>query len=151
MKRSLIAVCISILGLTVSQTGGMAAQSMADRSLEKAETGQTLISTKRMSKDALSAVEELDLSEEQQTEIEGIRSEMTDELSEILTDTQMEQFTSAQANGDDMRSVMMGLGLTSSQRSSVISLMRDTQGQIMDVLTPEQRAELEAELPRDRN
>ncbi len=148
MKRSLIAVCISMLGLTVSQTGVMAQPS---RSLEKAETVQTLVSAKRISKDALSAIEELDLSEEQQTEIESIQSDMADELSEILTDAQMDQFIAAQTNGDDIRSVMRGLDLTSSQRSSVISLMRDTQDQIMDVLTPEQRAELEEERPRDRN
>ncbi len=148
MKRSLIAVCISMLGLTVSQTGVIAQPS---HSLEKTETAQTLVSAKRMSKDALSAIEELDLSEDQQTEIESIQSDMADELSEILTDAQMDQFIEARTNGDDMRSVMMGLGLTSSQRSSVISLMRDTEDQVMDVLTPEQRAELEEERPRDRN
>ena len=149
MKRSLIAVCISMLGLTVGLTEATA-RPMTNRSLEKAETVQTLVSAKGMSKDALSAIEELDLSEDQQTEIEGIQSTMVEELSEILTESQMSRFTTAQANGDDMRSVMRGLGLTSSQRSSVMSLMRDTQSQVMDVLTPEQRAELEEEMPRDR-
>ena len=149
MKRSLIAVCIGMLGLTAGLTGAMA-MPMVSLSPEKAESEQSLVSTKRMRKDALSAVEELDLSEDQQTEIESIQSNMVEELSGILTESQMSQFTTAQANGDDMRSVMRGLGLTSSQRSSVMSLMRDTQSQIMDVLTPEQRAELEEEMPRDR-
>ncbi|MEM1240665.1 MAG: Spy/CpxP family protein refolding chaperone [Cyanobacteria bacterium P01_H01_bin.26] len=151
MKRSLIGfsgLFLSVLGLTIGWSG-IAAQAMSEPQLKKAETVQ-LVSTKRMEKDMLSAVEELDLSEEQQTEIEGIQAGMMDELSEILSDGQMERLTEAQANGDDMRNVMRGLGLSSSQRSSVVSVMRGTQEQIMDVLTPEQQAQVEEERSRRR-
>ena len=151
MKRSLIGfsgLLLSVLGLTIGWSG-VAAQAISEPQLEKAETVQ-LVSTKGMQKDMMSAVEELDLSEDQQTEVEGIQASMMDELSEILSDGQMEQLTEAQANGDDMRNVMRGLGLSSSQRSSVVSVMRDTQGHIMDVLTPEQQAQVEEERSRRR-
>ena len=149
MRLSLSVVCIGLLGLMIGSSEAMA-QTVPSYQLEKTETVQLVSSAKRLRKDALSAIEELDLSETQQTEIDSIQANMVDELADILTDDQMDRFTTAQANGDDMRRVMRGLGLTSSQRSSVMSLMRDTQSQIMDVLTPEQRAELEEEMPRDR-
>lgn len=147
MKRSFSVLLAAMLGLTLSWASAKA-QTSPEQRLDKTESA--LASTKRMRKDALSAVEELDLSEDQQLEIEAIQTSMTNELSEILTDTQMERLTAAQAEGDSMRSVMRSLGLTSSQRSSVMSLMRDAQNQVMDVLTPEQRAQIEEEMPRDR-
>ena len=147
MKRSFSVLLAAMLGLTLSWASAKA-QTSPEQRLDKTESA--LASTKRMRKDALLAVEELDLSEDQQLEIEAIQTSMTNELSEILTDSQMEQLTAAQAEGGDMRSVMRSLGLTSSQRSSVMSLMRDTQNQVMDVLTPEQRAQIEEEMPRDR-
>mgnify|MGYP001793747969 FL=1 len=147
MRYSFRVLLVGILGLTFGWTGALA-QARPNQQQEKAEVVQQ--ASKRMGKDALSAIEELDLSEEQQTEINSIQAAMTDELSEILTDEQMEELATAQANGDNMRTVMRGLGLTSSQRSSVMSLMRDTQSQVMDVLTPEQRAQIEEERPRDR-
>ena len=147
MRYSFRVLLVSILGLTFGSAGAVA-HVIPSQQPEKAETVQQ--TSKRMGKDTLSEVEELDLSEEQQTEIDSIQAAMTDGLSEILTDEQMEELTTAQVNGDDMRTVMRGLGLTSSQRSSVMSLMRDTQNQVMDVLTPEQRAQIEEERPRDR-
>ena len=147
MKRSFSVLLAVMLGLTFSWASAKA-QTSPEQRLDK--TDPALASPKRTRKDALSAVEELDLSEDQQLEIETIQTSMTNELSEILTDSQMERLTTAQAEGDNMRSVMRSLGLTSSQRSSVMSLMRDTQSQVMDVLTPEQRAQLEEEMPRDR-
>ena len=147
MRFSFRVLLVGILGLTFGWTGAMV-QARPDQQQEQAEVVQQ--ASKRTGKDALSAIEELDLSEEQQTEIDSIQAAMTDGLSEILTDEQMEELATAQTNGDDMRTVMRGLGLTSSQRSSVMSLMRDTQSQVMDVLTPEQRAQIEEERPRDR-
>lgn len=144
MRYSLRVLLVGILGLTFGWTGAVV-QARPDQQPDQTEIMQQ--TSKRMGKDALSAIEELDLSEEQQTEIDSIQAAMTDGLAEILTDEQMEELTTAQANGDDMRTVMRGLGLTSSQRSSVMSLMRDTQGQVMDVLTPEQRAQIERRTP----
>ncbi|MGD1952874.1 MAG: Spy/CpxP family protein refolding chaperone [Leptolyngbyaceae cyanobacterium] len=147
MKRSFSVLLAAMLGLTLSWASAKA-QTSPEQRLDKTESA--LASAKRTRKDALSSAEELDLSEDQQLEIEAIQTSMNNELSEVLNDDQMEQLTTAQAEGDSMRSVMRSLGLTSSQRSSVMSLMRDTQSQVMDVLTPEQRAQLEEEMPRDR-
>lgn len=95
--------------------------------------------------------EELDLTEAQAEEIEAIQADMIVELESILSADQLETFTAARANGDDMRSVLRGLGLSSSQRSELMSVSRETESQIMDVLTPDQRAQLEGASPRDRN
>ena len=138
---------ISLLGLTLSHSEALAHNTLG-QPLEKAENVQEK-TIKGLGKNAFSDLEKIDLSEAQQIEIDDIQADMANQLSEILTDEQMEKFTAARANNSNMRNVMRSLGLTSSQRSSVRSLMEDTQSQIMDVLTAEQRAELE-DRPRDR-
>ncbi|MEO0458354.1 MAG: Spy/CpxP family protein refolding chaperone [Cyanobacteria bacterium P01_A01_bin.114] len=100
---------------------------------------------------AWSEVENLNLTAEQEEDINAIKAGVAEQMAEILTPEQLETFRAAQASGDDMRSTMMGLGLTRSQRSDVIGVMRDAQDDIMAVLTPEQRAQIAPENPRDRN
>jgi len=116
--------------------------------LDQPTTVQTM--TKSRSGLAFSSLEELDLSLEQEEEIDGIRAGMMDDLAEILTEEQFDEMLAAWESEADMMGVMRGLGLTSDQRSELIDTMRSTQDQIMGVLTPEQRALLEEESPRDR-
>ncbi len=128
--------------ITISETAEVVA------AIEKPASLQT--ATKNRSGLAFSSLEELNLSLEQEEEIDGIRAGMMDDLSEILTEEQFDEMLAAQESEADMMGVMRGLGLTSSQRSDLIDTMRSTQDQIMSVLTPEQRALLEEESPRDR-
>ncbi|MEL6468255.1 MAG: Spy/CpxP family protein refolding chaperone [Cyanobacteria bacterium J06623_4] len=97
----------------------------------------------------MAELEKLDLTTAQQDEIEAIKADMTVQLAEVLTPSQMEAFQRRQAEGGDMRSLMMSLDR--GQRSSVMTIMRAAQSNLMDVLTPEQRAQIEGGRPLDRN
>ncbi|MEL6605968.1 MAG: Spy/CpxP family protein refolding chaperone [Cyanobacteria bacterium J06614_10] len=97
----------------------------------------------------LAELEKLDLTVAQQDEIEAIKADMTVQLAEVLTPSQMEAFQQRQSEGGDMRSLMMSLDR--GQRSSVMTIMRAAQSNLMDVLTPEQRAQVEGDRPLGRN
>ncbi|MEL6260843.1 MAG: Spy/CpxP family protein refolding chaperone [Cyanobacteria bacterium J06626_6] len=98
---------------------------------------------------ALAEIENMDLTTAQQDEIEAIKADMTVQMADVLTPAQMEAFQQRQAEGGDMRSMMMSLD--QGQRSSVMGIMRTAQADLMDVLTPEQRAQIEGGRPLDRN
>ena len=100
---------------------------------------------------ALSDIEELELSAAQQAEIAAIQTELDEQIAEILTADQIQTLMDSRNSGSrsDMRRMVMGL--TQEQRSSVMSIMRSAQSNVMNVLTPEQRAQIQESKPRDRN
>ena len=126
------------------------AQTHFSAAIEKAEQ-PALSMTKGMGGSAWNEAENLNLTPDQEAEIAAIKASTNEQIAGILTSEQFATFQAGQANGDDMRSMMMSLGLTSNQRSSVMGVMRSAQNEIMAVLTPEQRAQIEGESPRDRN
>ncbi len=89
------------------------------------------------------AMTELDLTTTQQAEIQAIQADMFSQMSQILTAEQMQTLKDSQASGDtsDVRRIMMGLNR--GDRSSVMNIMRSAQSAVMDVLTDEQREQLE--------
>ena len=149
MKRQLILLFSGVVGV-MAFTSVAIAQVQPSISVEKAsEERQSMV--KGRSSSVLSEVENLDLTADQQEEIDAVKAGLFEQMAEILTPEQMETFQAAQANGDDLRSTLQSLGLTSSQRSTVVSVMRSAQDDIKAVLTPEQQAQIEGERPRDRN
>ena len=149
MKRQLILLVSSVIGFMALASVAMA-QAQPLISVEKnSEESQSMLKGRQGS--VLSEVDNLDLTADQQEEIDAIRAGLSEQMAEILTPEQMETFQASQANGDDLRSTLRSLGLTSSQRSSVVSVMRSAQDDMKAVLTPEQQAQLEGERPRDRN
>ena len=100
---------------------------------------------------SMSAIEELELSDAQRGELAAIQSDVIEQMSEILTLEQMQALATSQRSGDrgEMRRFMMSLDRE--DRSSVMSIMRTAQSEMMDVLTPEQRTQIEGSRPIDRN
>ena len=149
MRRQLIGLLSGAIGVVILTTIATV-QASPLNSVEKATNPQISMTKGRGGLD-FSEVEDLNLTAEQEEDIDTIKASTHEELADILTAEQMEAFEEGQANGDDMRSVMMGLGLTSEQRSDLMGLMQASRDEIMEVLTPEQQAQLEGERPRDRN
>ncbi|MEL6160660.1 MAG: Spy/CpxP family protein refolding chaperone [Cyanobacteria bacterium J06627_32] len=137
------------IALVIIGTGGFQKANSITNTINDVQKETSSMLKSRSS--VLSDIEDLSLSPTQNDEIEAIKAEMMVQMAEILTPAQMETFQSAQSSGEDTRSVMRSLGLDNNQRSEVIGLMRITQNKVMSVLTPEQRAQIEDELPRDRN
>ncbi|MEM6452601.1 MAG: Spy/CpxP family protein refolding chaperone [Cyanobacteria bacterium P01_D01_bin.105] len=115
-----------------------------------ASNTQTISALKNNSSSVLSKLEALDLTTEQSDEIEAIQANMTAQIADILTPAQMSSLEQGRAEGEDLRTVMRGLGLDRAQRSEVMTLMRGVQEQIMAVLTPEQREQMQADRSRNR-
>ena len=90
----------------------------------------------------LSGIENLDLTDTQKQEIETIQDETEAQISEVLTPEQMEKFKAERAEGEETRDILMDLGLNLSQGRSMKAILRNTQNEILMVLTPEQRAEI---------
>ena len=149
MRRQLTGLLSSAVSVMIFATMATA-QVSPSTSVEKTADSQISMTKGRGGID-LSEVEELNLTAEQEEEIDAIKASTHEEIAEILTAEQMEAFEEGQANGDDTRSIMMSLGLTAEQRSDLMDLMRASQDEIMEVLTPEQQAQIERESPRDRN
>ena len=147
MKDSIFVLLSSVVGVVILTTTAMA---RPDHSMVVVDVNVDQVSmTKQMSGPIADKLEDLDLTPEQEEEIAAIQAGLAEEMAEILTPEQLMALEDAQANGDSMRSVMMSLDR--SQRSAVMDVMRSAQDEIMAVLTPEQRAEIEGESPRDRN
>lgn len=149
MKRQLILLISGVMGALSFSTVAIA-NSSPQASINKAHQPQ-LLSTKGRSGPALSAVSELNLTANQEVEIEAIRAGVYDQMAEILDPDQLETLQTAMSNGDNMRSVVMGLGLSRSEMSSLRNIVGSVEDDIMEVLTPEQRSQLEGDRPRDRN
>jgi periplasmic protein CpxP/Spy len=83
--------------------------------------------------------EQLDLSEDQSTQIETIRSNTRSQIEEVLTPEQRAEF---EENGD-RRGALRNANLTDDQRSQIETIQEDSKAEIDAVLTPEQRQQLE--------
>ena len=149
MKRQISLLFSGAVVGVVTFTTTALAEPLSQNSVSEKALPIQLSLVKNRPGSAMSAVEELDLTAAQQEEIDTIRSSIAEQMAEVLTPEQAEAFAAAQADGGNMRSVMMNLDR--SQRSSVMDIMRTTESDIMDVLTPEQRAKIGGARPIDRN
>ncbi|MEM9908370.1 MAG: Spy/CpxP family protein refolding chaperone [Cyanobacteria bacterium P01_D01_bin.44] len=146
MKRQLSLLLASLVSVIA-----LAPAAVAQPSVSEVPVNNIQAMTKGRGGAAWSEVENLNLTAAQTEDINAIKVGVAEQMAEILTPEQLETFQTAQANGDDMRSTMMGLGLSRDQRSDVMGVMRVAQDEIMGILTPEQRAQIEPQNPRDRN
>lgn len=149
MKHKLSLLLLSALSVMPFAPAAMA---QIQPSISVAKGNEALQATVKSSADSVwSEVEKLDLTAVQQEEIDAIKAGVSEQMAEILTPEQLQTFQAAQANGDDMRSTVMSLGINRSQRSAVMNVMRAAREDINAVLTPEQRAQIEEEASRYRD
>ncbi len=98
-----------------------------------------------------SMLEELDLTDEQQAQIQEIFQDLRGDVDDILTDEQQAQFRNAYQELQDFRAAAAAIdNLTGDQRAELRAAMQDSRGAISEVLTEEQRVELRAALRERR-
>ena len=83
---------------------------------------------------------ELDLTVEQQEQLEQLWEEKADRIQNVLTPEQLEEFQALRSEAMEMRQRAAQLNLTQEQREEIQEIMRDMQ--IIDILTDEQKQEL---------
>jgi Spy/CpxP family protein refolding chaperone len=87
-------------------------------------------------------VEELNLTEEQQAEIEAVLASRRAEVDAILTDEQQQQFRQAMQERQGFRSAVGAIdNLTDAQKESLRAVFQSARQEISGILTDEQRAE----------
>jgi len=124
-------------------------QFSAESSVAKAQQSASAM-LKNRSGNQMSKIEDLDLTAEQKVQLEEIQDSIAAQMSEVLTPQQVQDFADAQADGgSNMRSLFMSLD--GDQRSAVMGIMRSAQSDMMAILTPDQRVQIQGSLPRDRN
>ena len=86
------------------------------------------------------ALEQLNLSDAQRTEIEAIRSESRAQMRSVLTSEQQTQLDNSESEG---RRIWRQLDLSDSQREEIRTLHTAAREEIQSVLTSEQQAQIE--------
>jgi protein CpxP len=86
-------------------------------------------------------VEELDLTEAQQTQIEQIKQDTQADIQAVLTDEQEAQIRDALADGMLMQT-MRELDLSPTQRSDIREILRSSWDEMSALLTPEQQQQV---------
>jgi Spy/CpxP family protein refolding chaperone len=95
-------------------------------------------------------LEELELTDEQQEQVQDIFQDLRGDIDDILTDEQQAQFREAYQEAQDFRTAAAAIdNLTNDQKAQIRAAMQASRGEISEVLTEEQRAELRA-LLQDR-
>jgi Spy/CpxP family protein refolding chaperone len=88
---------------------------------------------------------ELDLTEEQQEQVQEIFQSLRNDMDDILTDEQQEQFRAVYQERQDVRSAIAEIdSLTDDQKATIRSAVERSRDDIGEVLTDEQREELRA-------
>ena len=96
-------------------------------------------------------LEEIDLTEEQQEQGQEIFQTLRDEVDDILTAEQQEQFQAIYEEGQDVRAAIAEVdSLTDDQKAEIRSLVESSREDLNEVLTDEQREELQANRPDRR-
>ncbi|MEL6384034.1 MAG: Spy/CpxP family protein refolding chaperone [Cyanobacteria bacterium J06626_18] len=88
-------------------------------------------------------LEELDLTEEQRTQIRDNFEDRRAEIEDILTDEQRQQFREAYEESQDFRTAAAAVDdLSEDQKESVQGVFQATREDLSEILTEEQQAEL---------
>ncbi|NEP58840.1 MAG: hypothetical protein F6K31_17775 [Symploca sp. SIO2G7] len=87
----------------------------------------------------------LDLTSEQQAQLEQIRNNADSQIASILNPAQQQQFQSIQAQREQLKEAKEAMNLTSEQKEQMRSIKQSAKQQMAGVLTDEQRQQLRQE------
>ena len=93
----------------------------------------------------------LNLTSEQETQLEQIRNNTDSQIAGILNPEQQQLFKSIQTQREQLHEAMMALNLTAEQKEQMHSIKESAREQMDSVLTNEQRQQLHQERQSNRN
>ena len=88
------------------------------------------------------AVEELNLTEQQQAELDSLRAETRSQIEAILTDDQRAAVQASLDAGDPIRRSLQSVDLTEQQRTEIRTIAEGSREAGQAILTPEQQTQL---------
>jgi Spy/CpxP family protein refolding chaperone len=93
---------------------------------------------------------ELNLTAEQQAQLEQIRVNTIEQIKPLLTTEQQQQLPALEAQMEAVRQSIAQLNLTAEQRQQIHEIMRSTRPEVEAVLTSEQRQQLRSRMQEMR-
>jgi len=141
MKRNAVYALAGaiVLAMPLVAVLGNATPSQADSVVAQAPAGQD--QNRRQGRQAI--WEQLNLTEQQRSQIEAIRQAKRQEMEAVLTPEQRSQLEAARQSGNP-RGAMRNLNLTEAQKTQLRQIRESGRQQMEAVLTPEQRQILES-------
>jgi len=88
----------------------------------------------------------LNLSSEQQAQLEQIRDSSDSQIAAILNPGQQQQFQSIQAQREQLKEAMKAMNLTPEQKEQMRSIRQSSRQQVSGILTEEQQQQLRQEM-----
>ncbi|MEL6462124.1 MAG: P pilus assembly/Cpx signaling pathway, periplasmic inhibitor/zinc-resistance associated protein [Cyanobacteria bacterium J06636_27] len=93
----------------------------------------------------------LNLSEDQQAQLQEIKKSAKAQMREVLTPEQLQKLEAAKASGQKKRGVWRSLNLTDAQKAELKEIRQSKKAQINAILTDEQKAQLQEMKQNRRN
>lgn len=84
----------------------------------------------------------LNLTSEQQAQMEQIHQDARSQIADVLTPDQKARVQEGRANGESPREIFESLDLSTDQRSQLQTIRQSARSRAAEVLTPEQRQEV---------
>ncbi|WP_373481012.1 hypothetical protein [Geminocystis sp.] len=97
------------------------------------------------------ALAEIELSASQQTKLEAVKKETQSQLQTILSSSQQDQLKNSLSQGNDMRSAVQSLNLSFRQRRQMKNIMQTMQSEVGNILTPEQKQQIQQKAQSSQN
>ncbi|HEY9639855.1 MAG TPA: Spy/CpxP family protein refolding chaperone, partial [Coleofasciculaceae cyanobacterium] len=88
------------------------------------------------------AMEQLNLSPDQKSQLSQIRQSTRTQLENLLTAEQQQQLQAALAQGEPLPAAIASLNLTAAQRTQAEEILKASHDQVQTILTPEQQQQL---------
>lgn len=132
MKRYLKLGCLALAGAATLTTTALLSQPQ----VALAEPGQMF--------------QELDLTEDQQSQIQAVFEARRSEIAEILSTEQQDQFFETLQENRNFRDAIAAADLTDAQRDQIRAVMMDSREDISEILTEEQRETLRERMAERR-
>ncbi|HEY9880909.1 MAG TPA: hypothetical protein V6D29_20795 [Leptolyngbyaceae cyanobacterium] len=104
-----------------------------------AAMAQTTVSQEQGNRQELNR---LDLTSEQQAQMDQIRQDVRSQIADVLTPDQKARVQEGRANGESPREIFESLDLSADQRSQLQDIRQSARSRAAEVLTPEQRQEV---------
>ena len=93
---------------------------------------------------------DIELTSEQEDELEDLRDRTMSQLSTVLSSSQQSQLEDSLASGEDFKTAVRSLDLSFKQRRQLKGIFGDLRSQIETILTPEQQQQIGQDIQSQR-
>lgn len=127
-------------------TGALAFALIPGLALATMESGSPMVrqGTVLAAQPAATAVEQLNLSDQQKQKMRALRKTRNQEISKVLNDTQRKKLVQALKSGTKLGAALQTLNLSADQKRKIVTIVQKSNQQMKATLTAKQLQQLES-------